>query len=61
MLLMNHLLIAHSLLLSYNISILRYSRGIVFWGGPLESRNVSASDEEANEEVKDNERDELKE
>ena len=60
MMLMNYLLIAHSFLLSY-ISILSYSRGIVFWGGPLESRNVSASDEEANEEVKDNERDELKE
>ena len=38
----------------------RYSRGIVFWGGPLESRNISLTDEEANDEEKKAEREELK-
>jgi predicted RND superfamily exporter protein len=40
----------------------QYSRGIVFWGGPLEDRNQSTStDSEEREEVKQTERDERKE
>ena len=34
-----------------------YSRGIVYWGGPLETRNVSSTDEEANDEIRKSERD----
>ena len=34
-----------------------YSRGIVYWGGPLETRNVSLTDEEANDEIRKSERD----
>lgn len=38
-----------------------YSRGIVFWGGPLEDRNQTITNGEVNEEVKDSERDMRKE
>ena len=37
-----------------------YSRGIFFWGGPLEDRNQTTNGEE-NDEVEDSERDKRKE
>ena len=50
------------IVISTLVVLYRFSRGIVFWGGPLEERNETGKeDDEATEDLKKGERDKRKE